>query len=116
MHGSETAPSPSDRSVLSLAKATRGDCGVVVQVGAAGHDLDHGVARSELERRLLEIGFVEGARFAVLHEGLIGRDPMALQLDDMRVALRRREAVEILVRLDPSPTGRPAAGSKGRRT
>ena len=116
MHGSEPFTSPTGATVLSLAQATRGDAGVVIQVGAAGHDLDHGVARSELERRLLEIGFVEGARFTVLHEGLIGRDPMALQLDDMRVALRRREAVEILVQLDPrdpaAPRRRPLKGAR----
>jgi ferrous iron transport protein A len=56
--------------------------------------------RAELERRLLEIGFVEGARVEILHEGFIGRDPIAVRLDDMRVALRRREAQGVLVRLD----------------
>lgn len=54
---------------------------------------------AELERRLLEIGFVEGARVEILHEGLIGRDPLAVKLDDMRVALRRREAEAVLVRV-----------------
>ncbi|MDO9224275.1 MAG: FeoA family protein, partial [Caulobacter sp.] len=55
----------------------------------------------ELERRLLELGFVEGARVEVLHEGLFGRDPMALRLDDsMRVALRRREASALEVIFD----------------
>ena len=51
----------------------------------------------ELERRLLELGFVEGASVEVLHEGAFGRDPMAVRLDDMRVALRRREASAIEV-------------------
>jgi ferrous iron transport protein A len=37
----------------------------------------------------------------VLHEGLFGRDPMAIRLDDMRVALRRREAQAIL--MDAAP-------------
>lgn len=85
---------------VTLATLRPGDCGVVTRVGACEDTLDHGVARSELERRLLEIGFVEGARVQVLHEGLFGRDPMAVKLDDMRVALRRREAREIAVRLD----------------
>lgn len=73
---------------------------MVVQVGApvvlgeAGA-LDAG----ELERRLLEIGFVEGAEVEILHEGMIGRDPIGVRLDDMRVALRRREADAVLVRL-----------------
>ena len=59
--------------------------------GASGVDVD------ELERRLLEMGFVEGACFQILHEGLLGRDPIAIRLDDMRVALRRREAQAVLV-------------------
>jgi len=73
---------------------------VVVQVGArlvagSGDALESG----ELERRLLEIGFVEGAEVEILHEGMIGRDPIGVRLDDMRVALRRREADAVLVRL-----------------
>jgi hypothetical protein len=30
-----------------------------------------------------------GAAFELLHEGAIRRDPIAIRLDDMRVALRR---------------------------
>ena len=70
--------------------------GVVVQVG--GGDGDH--LAGELERRLLEIGFVEGARVEILHTGPIGGDPLAIKLDDMRVALRRHEANTVLVRVD----------------
>ncbi len=55
--------------------------------------------REELEWRLLEIGFVEAARIEILHEGFLGRDPIAVRLDDMRVALRRREAQGVLIRL-----------------
>ena len=60
----------------------------------------------ELHRRLLEFGFVEGARIAVLHEGAIRRDPIAVRLDDMRVALRRRDAEDVWVRLDPLASAR----------
>jgi ferrous iron transport protein A len=70
---------------------------VVRGIDVAGHA--GGVEAAELERRLLEMGFVEGAQVQVLHEGLIGRDPIAIRLDDMRVALRRREAAAILVDL-----------------
>jgi len=59
-----------------------------------------GVDCGELERRLLEAGFVEGARVALLHEGPMGGDPIAVRLDDMRVALRRREANGVMVQLD----------------
>jgi len=58
-----------------------------------------GLPPAELQRRLLEMGFVEGARVEILHEGFIGRDPICVRLDDMRVALRRREARSVLVRL-----------------
>jgi ferrous iron transport protein A len=84
--------------VFLLSEAGKGDCGVIVRVGAADDAEGRGLSRPELERRLLEMGFVEGARVQVLHEGFIGRDPIAVQLDDMRVALRRREAREILIR------------------
>lgn len=82
---------------IRLSQARPGDRGVIVQVGDHCHHQDHAV---ELERRLLELGFVEGARVELLHQGLFGRDPVALKVDDMRVALRRREAASLTVRLD----------------
>lgn len=90
-----TAPSN-----IRLSEARKSDRGIVVGLAVASDHL-HGVVAEELERRLLEIGFVEGARFEVLEEGLFGRDPLALRLDDMRVALRRREAAAVIVAMDP---------------
>jgi ferrous iron transport protein A len=84
--------------IRKLSHARRGDQGVIVQVGGHREDDEHGM---ELERRLLELGFVEGARVEVLHEGLFGRDPIAMKVDDMRVALRRREAACLTVRFEP---------------
>ncbi len=83
-----------------LSEARKGDRGVVVEVSTQTMSMTSGAAeREELERRLLEIGFVEGARVEILHEGFLGRDPIAVRLDDMRVALRRREAQGVLIRL-----------------
>ena len=79
---------------LSLAR--KGQRGVIVRVGGQTGAAE-AVDPAELERRLLEMGFVEGARIEVLHEGLFGRDPIAVRLDDMRVALRRREAAAVSV-------------------
>lgn len=76
-----------------LGGGARGLKGVVVSVG--------GEAVGDLERRLLEIGFVEGARIEIVHTGPIGGDPIAVRLDDMRVALRRREANAVMVRVAP---------------
>ncbi|RTL76659.1 MAG: ferrous iron transport protein A [Bradyrhizobiaceae bacterium] len=59
---------------------------------------DHnGVPAAEIERRLLELGFVEGARVEVLHEGPIAGDPIAVRVDNNTIALRRREAMSIFV-------------------
>jgi ferrous iron transport protein A len=51
----------------------------------------------ELERRLLELGFIEGADVTVLHEGPVGRDPLAVRVNGTTIALRRREAMAIFV-------------------
>lgn len=85
--------------VRRLADVRRGDRGEVLSVSPETMTGVPEAEREELERRLLEIGFVEGARVEVLHEGFIGRDPIAVRLDDMRVALRRREAQGVLIRL-----------------
>jgi ferrous iron transport protein A len=86
---------------VRLSQARPGDRGVITDVGAESHADGHGVGVDELQRRLLEFGFVEGARLEVLHEGAIWRDPIAVRLDDMRVALRRRDAEDVWVLLDP---------------
>ena len=52
---------------------------------------------AELERRLLELGFVEGAHVEILHEGPLGRDPIAVRVNGTTIALRRREAMAVLV-------------------
>ncbi len=94
----EAAAQPLETVRLSTTKP--GDRGVIVDVRAESHPGDHGVAVDELQRRLLEFGFVEGARIEVLHEGAFRRDPIAVKLDDMRVALRRRDAEDVWIELD----------------
>jgi ferrous iron transport protein A len=85
---------------VRLSTARPGDRGVIVDVRAESQPGGHGVDVHELQRRLLEFGFVEGARVEVLHEGAIRRDPIAVRLDDMRVALRRRDAQDVWVLMD----------------
>jgi ferrous iron transport protein A len=91
---------PSQGVLVRLSEASPGDRGTIVQVRADLAVTEHGVDREELQRRLLEFGFVEGARIELIHEGLFGHDPIAVRLDDMRVALRRRDADEVLFALD----------------
>ena len=82
---------------IKLSQARCGDRGVIVQVGDQARHEEHEV---ELERRLLELGLVEGAQVELLHQGRFGGDPIAMKVDDMRVALRRREAASLLIRCD----------------
>jgi ferrous iron transport protein A len=92
---------PADLTAPTRLSAIRpGQAGVIVGVSAQPSSTVGGVDCGELERRLLEAGFVEGARVALLHEGPMGGDPIAIRLDDMRVALRRREANGVMVQLD----------------
>lgn len=82
---------------LRLGEAHPGDRGVILEVQAADAGLAASLDPEELELRLLEFGFVEGARVEVLHEGLLGGDPIAVKVDDMRVALRRSEAMNVIL-------------------
>jgi len=87
-------PAKAEQSV-PLWLARPGFCGHIhaIHVG----DGAHGLSAVELERRLLELGFVEGAEVEVLHEGPLGGDPIAVRVNDNTIALRRREAMAILV-------------------
>jgi ferrous iron transport protein A len=80
---------------LPLGVARRGFQGRIHAIAAG--DTASGIPAAELERRLLELGFVEGALIEILHEGLVGRDPIAVRVNDATIALRRREAMAILV-------------------
>jgi ferrous iron transport protein A len=105
----ETAPAL-PAGIVRLSEARRGDRGVVLSVSPQAMTGASDEEREELERRLLEIGFVEGAHVEILHEGFIGRDPIAVRLDDMRVALRRREAQGVLITLDGGSDSGPSTG------
>jgi len=80
---------------MALGLAQRGFRGRItgISVSPDASDLPAG----ELERRLIELGFTEGAQVEILHEGLFGRDPIAVRVNNATVAIRRREAMAILV-------------------
>ena len=78
-----------------LGSLHRGFSGHVGHVLASHHSST--LTADEMERRLIELGFVEGAKVTILHEGLFGRDPIAVRVNGTTVALRRREAMAILV-------------------
>ncbi len=80
---------------LALGLAHRGFRGRIAAIEAPAKTSD--LSPAELEQRLVELGFTEGAEVEILHEGLIGRDPIAVRVDGATVAIRRREAMAILV-------------------
>jgi ferrous iron transport protein A len=79
------------------ANAPRGFIGTIV---ALKPDMCTGAAESghELEQHLLEMGFTEGARVEILHQGAIQRDPIAVRVDNITIAVRRREAMAVVVK------------------
>jgi ferrous iron transport protein A len=87
-----TAEAP---TLQRLGEARLGFRGRIRAVNAQGCGPSLPVA--ELERRLIEMGFVEGATVEIRHQGLFGHDPIAVRLDNATVALRRAEANAIHV-------------------
>lgn len=80
---------------MPLGLAKRGYRGVIQHLAAG--DAGSALSDVELESRLIELGFVEGARVEVLHEGIVGRDPIAVRVENITIAVRRREAMAIIV-------------------
>jgi ferrous iron transport protein A len=80
---------------ILLGDAERGMSGTIGKVDA--FRVASALSATELESRLLELGFVEGARVEILHQGAVGRDPIAVRVDNITVAIRRREAMAITV-------------------
>jgi ferrous iron transport protein A len=83
------------RPQLPLGLASRGFSGVIHRIAAA--EAGSALSDIELESRLIELGFVEGARVEVLHEGVVGRDPIAVRVENVTIAVRRREAMAVIV-------------------
>lgn len=80
---------------IALGEARVGFRGRIQRLVVNGYGI--GLPGPELERRLIELGFVEGADVELLHQGLFGGDPIAVRVADTTIALRRREAMAILV-------------------
>ena len=89
----------------------------LMRPGGVGRILAVQSGEGDVERGLLEMGFVEGACVEVLHHGLLGRDPLAVRINQsMTVALRRSEANAVLVGplLDQSTAAGSASHQEGR--
>jgi ferrous iron transport protein A len=91
----DTIQTPKESLQSPLGEARRGFSGHVQAIRVL--ETGSGLPEAEIERRLIELGFIEGARVEILHEGFFGRDPIAVRINNVTVALRRREAMAILV-------------------
>lgn len=93
----DMSSAPTERDMeLPLGLADCGFTGEIASVRA--ESCASGITDDELERRLIELGFVEGASVEILHEGIFRRDPIAVRVHGLTIALRRREAMAICVR------------------
>lgn len=92
-----------------LGQMPRGSIGRILAVSGMGD--------RNIERGLLEMGFIEGACIEVLHYGLLGRDPLAVRINQsMTVALRQVEANAVLVGPLLDQTGTGPGASQERET
>ena len=86
-----------DPRYVSLASLPPGTRGCVVGVGSGA-----GAPLSALERRLLEFGFIHGEHVEILAEARPGRDPFVVRVGHTTLAMRRREAEQVLIELHRS--------------
>ena len=80
---------------MPLGSAKCGFSGIIRHLSV--DDATSALSANELESRLIELGFVEGARVEILHEGILGHDPIAVRVENVTIAVRRREAMAVIV-------------------
>ncbi len=80
-------------SLTPLGKMKPGSSGIVSEI-----IIDETDESSMIAERLREMGFGEGLKVEVRHDSPFGRDPMAVRVGTMLVALRRKEAEQIMIK------------------
>lgn len=86
---------PSNTTTLTLDQLKVGESGVVGAIKQITSAITH--PDPQLTRRLMEIGFIPGEPFEVLHKGFFGGEPIAVRIGHSTFALRRFEAALISV-------------------
>lgn len=82
----------SDDPVFQLTQLGRRCCARIVSIGTGDDNTQLSI------RRLRQIGFEEDKEVEILHTGPFGRDPIAVRVDRMVLAIRRAEASLITVK------------------
>ena len=80
-------------SMTPLGEMKPGTSGVVSEI-----IIDDTEESALIAERLREMGFDEGLTIEVRHDSPFGRDPMAVRVGSMLVALRRKEAAQIMIK------------------
>jgi ferrous iron transport protein A len=80
--------------LVGLNQLHKGDTGIIKKIDESALPQNFGLAKGEVESRLLEMGFIEGAKLTVMHLGMIGHDPVAVRINNSSsiIALRKNEA------------------------
>ena len=81
---------------IPLGSLNPGSKGIIKQIKATA-PLSEDIDSHETADRLREIGFAEDLPFEVMQHSPFGRDPIAVSVGGMTVALRRADANLILV-------------------
>ncbi len=81
-------------AVMSLGAMKPGMRGIILTFDESAATTSPGT-----EERLREIGFSENLEVALTHQSPFGKDPIAVRVGSMTVALRRHEAAAIKVKL-----------------
>lgn len=69
-----------------------GDCKPGFSGTITGFTTDHNNIESSAVEQLREMGFAEDLPIEILHQNPFGKDPIAVRVGAMTIALRRREA------------------------
>jgi len=93
---------PRNPEPVSLANLRKGASGVVSAVLESDGPENGEIAGAAIRRRLAEVGFVAGEPIEVIETVWPGGDPMAVRIGSSVFALRRREALAVMVQLAPT--------------
>lgn len=99
---SALAPSSPKSAPLAQTSALRLDeCrkGAQVRIVDLQEQPLFGTQDDRVTLRLKELGFLPGAQLKIIGFGLLGSDPLAVQVNGTKFALRRAEAAKIRVEL-----------------
>lgn len=85
--------------LVSLASLKKNESGVIHRIDESKMPQSSGLIAGDVESRLLEMGFIEGALVKVLYLGGFGSDPVAVRINNSNtiIALRRNEAAAVLL-------------------